>query len=166
MPPSLLWSSISSSELIAIVYNKVIKSTSEHNVVSEFVYRNASIMHPFLKLAPSFGRKMYIRTSLWWKKIKKLPYRISVHTATFKLRSDTHMTSTLRESGRVRQKWDVIGWRREGEGVSECFEQPIFAFFNKKTGFAPWPDIKLSQTIYYWLEVFLLTLTSDSESII
>ena len=52
-------------------------------------------------------------------------------------RGDTHMTSTLRESrGR---RW--VG----GEVV-------------------PWPDIML--IIYYWQEIFLLTLTSDSEAIL
>ena len=46
--------------------------------------------------------------------------------------------------GELRQKWDVIGCRRWG--VSECSGRPIGYI-----GFAPWPDIMLSQTlIYYW----------------
>ena len=33
-------------------------------------------------------------------------------------------------------------------------------------GFAAWLDVMLSQTwIYHWQEIFLLTLTSDSEAI-
>ena len=63
--------------LIIIVSNKVIKNTSKYSIVSEFMYRNASIMHPPLKLAPSFERNIYIRTFLGWKNIKKLPYRIA-----------------------------------------------------------------------------------------
>ena len=58
MLPSPLYSSISSSELITIVSNKVISNMSEYSIVSESVYHNASIMHTLLKLAPSLGRKM------------------------------------------------------------------------------------------------------------
>ena len=40
-------------------------------------------------------------------------------------------------------------------------------FLLKKIGFAEWQDIMLSQTlIYYWQEIFLLTLTSNSEVIL
>ena len=40
-------------------------------------------------------------------------------------------------------------------------------FLLKKIRFAPWPDIMLSETvIYYWQEIFLLTLVSDSEAIL
>ena len=37
-------------------------------------------------------------------------------------------------------------------------------FWLKKTGFEPWPDIML--IICYWQEIFLLPLTSDSETIL
>ena len=40
---------------------------------------------------------------------------------------------------------------------AECSGRPIF-FLLKKIGFASWPDNMLSQTIYYWQEIFLLTL--------
>ena len=39
-----------------------------------------------------------------------------------------------------------------------------FVFLLKKIGFALWPDIKL--IIYSWQEIFLLTLTSDNETIL
>ena len=40
---------------------------------------------------------------------------------TFLISGDTHMTSTLREAGRLRQKWDVI-WQRRGFWTSNfCF---------------------------------------------
>ena len=56
---------------------------------------------------------------------------------------------------------DVGGW-----GFSECSGRPIFVFLLKKIGFVPWPDIVLSEIlINYWQEIFLLTLTSDSEAI-
>ena len=44
---------------------------------------------------------------------------------------------------------------------------PIFIFYLlKKIEFAPWPDIIVSQIlICYWLEIFLLILTSDSGAI-
>ena len=44
---------------------------------------------------------------------------------------------------------------------------PIFIFYLlKKIEFASWPDIIVSQIlICYWLEMFLLILTSDSEAI-
>ena len=53
---------------------------------------------------------------------------------------------------------DVGGWR-----ASKCSGRPIFIFLLKKTEFAPWRSIM--QIIYYWQEIFLLTLTSDSEAI-
>ena len=37
-------------------------------------------------------------------------------------------------------------------------------FLSKKIRFMPRPDIML--IIYYWQEIFLLTLTSDSEAIL
>ena len=53
-----------------------------------------------------------------------------------------------------------------GRGFSECTGRLILIFLSKKIGFALWPDIMLSQIlIYYWQEIFLLTLTSDSEAI-
>ena len=49
--------------------------------------------------------------------------------------------------------------------VSDLEVQSLFFLF-KKIGFAPRPDIMLNQTlIHYWQEIFLLTLTSDSEAI-
>ena len=43
----------------------------------------------------------------------------------------------------------------------------LFFFLLQNIGFARWPDIILSQTlIYYWQEIFLLALTSDSEVIL
>ena len=65
--------------------NKVIKNTSEYSIASEFMYRNASIMHLLLKLAPSFGRKIYMRTFLRWENIKKLPFRIASVTPLLNL---------------------------------------------------------------------------------
>ena len=61
------------------------------------------------------------------------------------------MTSTLRGGGRV----------------SKCSGRPIFIFFIKENYICVIPDIMLSQTlIYNWDEIFLLTLTSDSEPIL
>ena len=61
-------------------------------------------------------------------------------------------------SGEVRQKWDVVE-RREVGGVSECSRRPILFFYQRKL------DFMLSQTLmYYWQEIFLLTLMSDSET--
>ena len=53
---------------------------------------------------------------------------------------------------------------RRGWGVSECSGRPMFLFIIKKNEFAPQPDIML--IIYYWQEIFLLTLTPDSEAIL
>ena len=75
------------------------------------------------------------------------------------------MTSTLREVWVVRQKRDVIGSR--GYGVASVLDVQILSFLLKKFGFAPLPDIMLSQSlIYYSQEIFLLNLTSDSEVIL
>ena len=41
-----------------------------------------------------------------------------------------------------------------GLWCSECSGCPIYIFLLKKIGFAPWPDIMLSQTIYCWQEMF------------
>ena len=61
------------------------------------------------------------------------------------------MTSTLRGGGRV----------------NKCSGRPIFIFFIKEKYICVIPDIMLSQTlIYNWDEIFLLTLTSDSEPIL
>ena len=47
------------------------------------------------------------------------------------VKGDTHMTSTLREGGGVKNEMlsDVGGW---GGGVSECSGSPIFIFFVKE----------------------------------
>ena len=58
------------------------------------------------------------------------------------------------------------GKGRGGELESVMDVQSLF-FLLKKIGFAPWLDIRLSQTlIYYWQEIFLLTLTLGSEVIL
>ena len=49
-------------------------------------------------------------------------------------------------------------------GVSECSGRPIFIFLIERIGFGSWPEIML--IIYYWQEIFLWTLTSDSETIL
>ena len=60
----------------------------------------------------------------------------------------------------VEQKWDVIE-RRRVMVVSVLNVQSLF-FLLKKIGFAPWSDIMQSQTlIFYWQEIFLLTLVSQ-----
>ena len=57
---------------------------------------------------------------------------------------------------------DIEKW-----GVSKCSGRPIVTFLLKKIGFALWPEIMLSQKlIYYWQEIFFLTLTLDSEAIL
>ena len=54
---------------------------------------------------------------------------------------------------------DVGGWG------SECCGRPIFILFIKE--FAPRPDIMLSHTlIFHWQEIFLLTMTLDSKTIL
>ena len=85
------------------------------------------------------------------------------------VKGDAHMTSTLREVGfgvRVKAKnkmlLDIEKW-----GVSKCSGRPIVTFLLKKIGFALWPEIMLSQKlIYYWQEIFFLTLALDSEAIL
>ena len=63
----------------------------------------------------------------------------------------------------IRQKQDDIGCR--GWGVANVQDAQSLFFLLKKIGFAPWPDIILSQRlIYYWQEIFLLTLVSDRKS--
>ena len=56
----------------------------------------------------------------------------------------------------------VIG--RSGVGDSACSQIQIFIFLLKKIIIAPWPNIML--IIYYWQEIFLEILTSDSEAIL
>ena len=46
------------------------------------------------------------------------------------VRGDTHIASTLRGGGEIRQKWDV--GRRKDWGISECSELPIFIFCIKE----------------------------------
>ena len=41
----------------------------------------------------------------------------------------------------------------------------IDLFLSKKIGFVPWPDIIMSQTIYYWQEIFILTLRQTVKSL-
>ena len=61
-------------------------------------------------------------------------------------RSYTYEEGGWRGSRQKWEKWDVIGHL---EGIE------------------PWPDIMLSQRlIYYWQEIFLVTLMSDSEAIL
>ena len=58
-----------------------------------------------------------------------------------------------------------VGW--EGMMGSDCSGRPVFIFLLKKIGFAPLPDIVLSQTLMcYWQEIFLLTLVSDNDAIL
>ena len=53
-----------------------------------------------------------------------------------------------------------------GDGGSECSGRSIF-FLLKKIGFAPETGTMLSETFkYYWQEIFLLTVVSDSEAIL
>ena len=72
----------------------------------------------------------------------------------------------------------VMSWVRYGLGNNEMLSdigggglvsvldvQALF-FLLKKTRFAPWPDIMSQTLIYYWQEIFHLTLTSDSEVIL
>ena len=78
--------------------------------------------------------------------------KLSDKLSNDKLRGDTYMTSTFRV---VRQKWDAIG--RSGVVGNECPGLLILFLLLRKTGFAPWLDIMLSQTlIYYWEKISLL----------
>ena len=53
-----------------------------------------------------------------------------------------------------------------GEGVASVLDFQSLFFLLKKIGFSPWPGIMLSETIYYWQEIFLLTPVSGSEAIV
>ena len=53
-----------------------------------------------------------------------------------------------------------------GRGVASVLNVRYLFFLLQKIGLAPWPDIMLSQAIYYWEEIFLLTLALDSEAIL
>ena len=78
----------------------------------------------------------------------------------------TQMTFTLKRVGYERKNEVLLDVGRLGRS-SECSGCQIFTFLLKKLGFAPWPGIMLSQTlIYYWQEIFLLNLMSDSEAIL
>ena len=112
-------------------------------------------------------------TSSFWHRHRFWPFSVFVTNLLkiIKLRKFSgnlnlgvvHIWRPLWGGGGVRQKWDVIGHR--GWGVSECSGRPIFIFLLKKFEFAPRPDIMLSQTlIYYWQEIFPLTLASGSEA--
>ena len=51
-------------------------------------------------------------------------------------------------------------------GLASVLDVQLF-FLLKKIAFATWLEIMLSQiSIYYWQEIFFLTLTSDSEVIL
>ena len=75
-----------------------------------------------------------------------------------------------------KQKHIILGWYRvihirrplsEGEAGKAKIRCYSTYFLLKKIGSAPWPDIMLNQTLtYYWQEIFILTLTSDSEAIL
>ena len=52
------------------------------------------------------------------------------------------------------------------EGVTSVLDVQSLFFLIKKIGFAPWPNIMLSQTIFYWKEIFLFTLTSGNPLLI
>ena len=54
---------------------------------------------------------------------------------------------------------EVGGWE-----VSECFGRPIIIFFIKENWICAMTRHML--ITYYWKEIFLLTLTSDSEGIL
>ena len=55
----------------------------------------------------------------------------------------------------------------EKRSVQVLWTSNLFFFLLQNIGFARWPEIILSQTlIYYWQEIFLLALTSDSEVIL
>ena len=52
-----------------------------------------------------------------------------------------------------------------GGGLTSVLDVQSLFFLLKKIEFALWPDIMLSQIlIYYWQEISLFTLTSDSEA--
>ena len=53
-----------------------------------------------------------------------------------------------------------------GGGLASVLDVQSFIFLLKKILYALWPDIMLSQTTYYWQEIFLLILTSDSVAIV
>ena len=97
--------------------------------------------------------------NFWSRRWLKLSWNDLLYTLSM-IKGDTHVTSTLRVGGWVRQKWDVI--RRSGKrGCRKCSIHPIFfLLLLKKIGLAPWSDIMLNQAIYYWQQVFLLTLVS------
>ena len=91
---------------------------------------------------------------------KDLPCRSSKNGWTAKkwYTYGVHFEGGGRWSGVLRQKWDVIVLREWG--LASVLEvQSLFLL--QKIGFARWPDIMLNQTIYYWQEIFLLTLRSD-----
>ena len=75
---------------------------------------------------------------------------------------DTHVTYTLRGMGMGGGKNEMLS-DVGGEGLASILDVQSLFFSLKKIGFAAWPDIML---IYYWQEIFLLTLTSDSEAIL
>ena len=50
-------------------------------------------------------------------------------------------------------------------GLAIVLDVQSWVFLLKKIGFAQWPDTMLNQKLmYYWQEIFLLTLTSDTET--
>ena len=97
-----------------------------------------------------------------WTYVLQLNRKLTCHDL---LRGDTHMKSTLMGYGVGGgwQKWDVI--RHRVWGVASVLDIQSLFFLSKKIAFAPWPDIMLSQIIYFWEEISLFTLVSDSEVI-
>ena len=92
--------------------------------------------------------------NFWSRRWLKLSWNDLLYTLSM-IKGDTHMTSTLRVGGWIRQKWDVI--RRSGEsGYRKCSIHPIFfLLLLKKIGLAPW-SCWVKQYItdnksFYWL---------------
>ena len=63
----------------------------------------------------------------------------------------------------VRRKWDIIRRRRGGGVLASVLDVWTFVLL-KKIGFAPWPDIMLSQTLSHPLMIPLHFLWTKSNS--
>ena len=117
------------------------------------------------------GKKITEFVETLWESKSSL-YQVSFAVKTLKewYTYDVHFERVKGDEGwggkEVQQKWDDI--RHRGWGVSEFSGYPIFIYFLlKEIIFAPWPGIIMSQTLmYYWQKIFLLTLTTDSETIL
>ena len=112
------------------------------------------------KLMKSIYRKV------WWCIFQLLIIATVTSVITLTLISgdttyDVHTWHPLWGAGVLRQGKneilsDVGEW---GRGVASVLDVQSLFFLLQKIGFAPWPDIMLSQTlIYYWQEIFLLTV--------